>query len=133
MITKIEIRAMAEIQKICSAECLYINGEEMFEITALERSFGKNFSDWVRMPSTKEYLKLLSFARATENLGKSLYTKAEYLKEYCRYLDKTMIAGGQNMDKLYIVKPLFLEFARWLSPAFSVRCNLYSDPMAGYF
>lgn len=133
MKTKTEIRAMVESQKICSAECLCINGEEMFEVTALEHSFGKSFNDWVRMPSTKEYLKILAFARTRESLGNSLYTKDKFYKEYCRYLERTMVAGGRNMDKLYVVKPLYLEFARWLSPAFSVQCNLYGEPLISSF
>lgn len=75
---------------------VYVNATEM------SKQFGKRPSKWLELPSAKEFLSTLQTIRKSDSLIKTIEGKN----------------GGTWMHE-----DAAIEFARWLSPAFSIWCN----------
>ena len=83
-----------------------LNEEVWVNATEMAKGFGKIPYEWLRLPSTKEYIAALEEDFQTS--GKSLS------------LVQTM--EGKN-GGTWFHEDLAIEFARWLSPKFSIACN----------
>lgn len=81
------------------------DGSTMVNATQMAKNFGKRPIDWLRLPTTEDFLKVLKETRKSENF--SQFTKTVKGKD-----------GGTWMHE-----DVALEFARWLSPAFAIWCN----------
>lgn len=75
---------------------VYVNATEM------SKQFGKRPSKWLELPSAKEFLSTLQTIRKSDSLVKTIEGKN----------------GGTWMHE-----DVAIEFARWLSPTFSIWCN----------
>ena len=82
----------------------YVNATEM------AKKFGKKAHEWLRLPSTKEFLAELSEVR------KSLFVDNQLVITKKGGLDPSRTGTWLHED-------VALEFARWLSPKFAVWCN----------
>lgn len=79
------------------------NGEtRMVNATEMAKPFGKRVNDWFALTSTKEFMNVLETTRNNGSLVKTVEGRN----------------GGTWMHE-----DVALEFARWLSPAFSIWCN----------
>ncbi len=81
------------------------NGRTMINATQMARSFGKQPVEWLRLSATQE------FREALVSRGESLS------------LESQIMTTRGHMGATWIDKSLGMEFARWLSPDFSVWCN----------
>ena len=76
--------------------------------TEMAKSFGKRPVDWLRLPSTQEFIKEL----------------AEVRKSHITQLVVTAKGGNDRTAQgTWMHEDVALEFARWLSPAFAIWCN----------
>lgn len=82
----------------------------MVNATQMAKAFGKQPHEWLRLPSTKEFLDELTITRKSLNV------------EYQAVITKK---GGLNPDEggTWLSEDTALEFARWLSPSFAIWCN----------
>ena len=85
----------------------------MINATEMAKPFKKRIADWKRLPSTQEYLNAL-------------------FKVGFSHLDQLIISewGGSNLGSgrgTWMHRLVAIEFARWLSPEFSVWCNMKID------
>ena len=80
----------------------------MVNATEMAKPFGKHVWKWLELPSTKEYIKALSENRSLA---------------YNQLV--VSVKGGNDvcLRGNWLHEDLALEFARWLSPAFSIWCN----------
>ena len=85
----------------------------MINATEMAKPFGKKISEWKRLPSTQEYL------NAILDMG---FSRIENLIISSKGGSHNGSRGGTWMYRL-----VALEFARWLSPEFSVWCNMKID------
>lgn len=80
----------------------------MVNATEMAKPFGKRPVDWLRLPSTKDFINTLSTVR----------------KSHSEELVKTINGGTTATGKgTWLHEDVALEFARWLSPAFAIWCN----------
>ena len=85
----------------------------MINATQMAKPFRKRIIDWKRLPSTQEYLNAL-------------------LKVGFSHLDQLIVSewGGSNLEGTrgtWMHRLVAIEFARWLSPEFSIWCNMKID------
>ena len=78
----------------------------MVNATEMAKPFGKLAKDWLTNKSTKEFLSTLSAVRTIP------LTSLVEIKQ-----------GGNSEQGTWMHEDVALEFARWLSPAFSIWCN----------
>ena len=93
------------------SEVTFSNGENvMVNATQMAKAFGKKPHEWLRLPSTIEFLNELTEVRKSLNV------------EYQAVITKK---GGLNPDEggTWLTEDAALEFARWLSPSFAIWCN----------
>ena len=81
-----------------------IGDATMVNATEMAKPFGKRTSEWLRLPSTKEFLSVLENIK--QPVGKSH-----------RYVETVNGIGT------WMHEDVALEFARWLSPQFAIWCN----------
>lgn len=84
-----------------SGEC----GPTMVNATEMAKAFGKHPKDWLVNKQAKEYIKVYSTVRRIP------------LTELVR------VKRGGNNQGTWLHSDLAIEFARWLSPEFSIWCN----------
>lgn len=87
----------------------------MINATEMAKPFKKRITDWKRLPSTQEYLNAL-------------------LKVGFSHLDQLIISewGGSHIEGTrgtWMHRLVAIEFARWLSPEFSIWCNMKIDEL----
>ncbi len=80
-----------------------IGGALMVNATQMAKQFGKRPNDWLRLPTTRKFIRIIQ-------------------REKKRPIVFTSI-GGHNNGGTYIHEDIAIEFARWLSPAYAVWCN----------
>lgn len=80
-------------------------GKTMINATQMARSFGKLPAEWLRLAATQE------FREALVQRGESVS------------LESQIMTTRGNTGATWIEESLAMEFARWLSPDFSVWCN----------
>jgi len=86
------------------------DNEIMINATDMAKPFGKRAIDWLKLPSTKEFLATLSEVR-----------KSHFGHNGSVELVKTQ--KGRTVNATWFHEDVALEFARWLSPAFGIWCN----------
>lgn len=86
-----------------SGEC----GPTMVNATEMAKAFGKRPVEWLRSQQAKEYISALSKVRK------------------CTFDDMVIVKRGAatNGGGTWLHSDLAIEFARWLSPEFSIWCN----------
>lgn len=84
-----------------SEKCVMVNA------TKMSKPFGKVPAKWLELPSTKEFIATLS------NIRKSDISQLVITKQ------GSGVSGGGT----WMHKDVAIEFARWLSPIFSIWCN----------
>lgn len=80
-------------------------GPTMVNATEMAKAFGKRTRDWLRSQQAKEYIKALCEARK------------------CASQDLVIVKKGTRIQGTWLHSDLAIEFARWLSPEFSIWCN----------
>ena len=78
----------------------------MVNATEMAKAFGKTTKDWLRTKSAEEFITSLSAVR-----------------QICPSELVRIIQGGNSVQGTWMHEDVALEFARWLSPAFSIWCN----------
>lgn len=89
----------------------FSNGDNvMVNATQMAKAFGKKPHEWLRLPSTIEFLNELTEVRKSLNV------------EYQAVITKK---GGYSLKEqgTWLTEDAALEFARWLSPSFAIWCN----------
>lgn len=87
------------------------NGDVMINATEMARPFGKRAGEWLRLPSTTNFLAVL------EAMGKS---------------HRSNLVVTENGIGTWMHEDAALEFARWLSPMFAIWCNDRIKELAKY-
>lgn len=85
------------------------NGRVMVNATEMAKKFGKLPHEWLRLPSTTEFLSVLTNARKSLICDYQAVTTTKGAPQY---------GGGTWLDE-----DAAIEFARWLSPVFAIWCN----------
>lgn len=99
----------------------------MVNATEMAKSFNKRPVEWFRLPSTNDFL--MAFIKDYEkNRGEKISLRyAEIsLREIMEILSMynlVIIQQGGNFQGTWIYDEIAIEFARWLSPEFSIWCN----------
>lgn len=78
----------------------------MVNATEMAKPFGKTTKDWLRTKSAEEFINSLSAVR-----------------QICPSALVQSVKGGNGIQGTWMHEDVALEFARWLSPAFSIWCN----------
>lgn len=88
----------------------------MVNATQMAKPFGKIPYEWLRLPSTQEFLYAYISVKHPEigNTGKSLFAENQLVKT---------IKGGLGEQGTWFHQDVAIEFARWLSPKFAIWCN----------
>lgn len=87
----------------------FLKGDNvMVNATQMAKPFGKRPTDWLKLPSTKEFIQTLSEVRKSHN------TFIETFRGVYR--------NGRQQGT-WMHQDVALEFARWLSPAFAIWTN----------
>lgn len=90
-----------------------VDGTLMINATEMAKPFGKKPNDWLRLPSSKDFI----FALETKY-------KSDAQKSRITSLVLTNRGNSQSMGQgTWMVKEVAIEFARWLSPMFGIWCN----------
>lgn len=110
---------IADIEKINAVEVRYINGEEMFEVSQLEKYFNKSVYKFMDERFAREYIKALACVKHMQKSGEKI--TANYIADRVKIVEDLAFA---RTDGHWLCRELFIEFARWLSPYFAVKCNL---------
>lgn len=86
------------------------NGGIMINATEMAKSFDKRPVDWLRLPTTIDFIKGLTEVRKSH---------------FDNYQAVMTIKGGSDLSKqgTWFHEDVALEFARWLSPKFAIWCN----------
>ena len=111
---------IAEIDKILSVEIRTIYGQEMFEVSQLEKAFDRSFDDWIIQRSAREFIKALAFV---EHLQNNARLDNMNVKQICGNM------AFRYDGSRWLCREVFIEFARWLSPYFAVQCDLFYSPL----
>ena len=89
------------------SEVTFSNGENvMVNATQMAKVFGKQPHEWLRLPSTKEFLDELTTTRKSLSCDYQPVITKNCAPEY----------GGGT----WLTEDAALEFARWLSPSFAI-------------
>ena len=84
------------------------NGTAFINATEMANQFKKKPVEWLRLPSTKEYMVELSKVR----------------KSHFGEMVKTVKGGNDtSLRGTWLHEDVALEFSRWLSPTFAIWCN----------
>lgn len=81
--------------------------------TQMAKAFGKRAGDWLRLDSTKEYLKALKNSQNAD-MHSGLFPDEITLVQ--------VVNGGNNRGT-WMHEDVALEFSRWLSPSFAIWTN----------
>ena len=84
-----------------SGEC----GPTVVNATEMAKAFGKRPKDWLINKQAKEYISVYSTVRGIP------------------LTDLVIVKRGGNNQGTWLHSDLAIEFARWLSPEFSIWCN----------
>lgn len=80
-------------------------GPTMVNATEMAKAFGKRPVDWLRTKQAKEYIKVFCEVKK------------------CTSQDIVIVKKGTRVQGTWLHSDLAIEFARWLSPEFSIWCN----------
>lgn len=88
-------------------------GSVMVNATQMAKAFNKKPANWLRLDSTKEFLKALKNSRYADVRNDLFSDDDELVKVW---------QGGKNQGT-WMHEDVALEFSRWLSPAFAIWTN----------
>lgn len=91
------------------------NADGWLHATEIAERFGKIPNEWLRLPSTKEYLGKLSAKLGKSNAGLSRITLVETRR------------GNTALKGTWLHPKLAVKFARWLSVDFEIWCDEQID------
>lgn len=115
---------LADIEKINTVEVRRINGVDMYEISKLEKAFNRPVEKFWEQPYIREYIKALAYVKHQQICGGEI--TASYMADRIKIVKNMYFGCG---DGVWMCEELFIEYARWLSPYFAVKCNLHSVPL----
>ena len=99
----------------------------MVNATEMAKTFGKQPYDWFRLPSTIEFLKafIMDYEGTRSEKISERYAKISErnISEILSLYGLVFIQQGGNMQGTWMYDEIAIEFARWLSPDFSIWCN----------
>ena len=103
-----------------------VRGDVWVNATEMAKGFGKKPYEWLRLPSTKEYIAALE--EDFQTAGKSLTAsydgdKSSAGKSLTASYDLIRTEVGGSHSGTWMHEDVAIEFARWLSPKFSIACN----------
>lgn len=124
MMYKCEI--LADIEMISNVDVRRVNGVDMYEVTGLERSFCRSLKRWMEQPYAREYIKALALVKHKEMKSNEIVGSKAYALERVKIAESFAIQQG---DRVWVCREIFIEFARWLSPYFALKCNLFCTPL----
>jgi hypothetical protein len=90
----------------------------MVNATEMAKPFGKLPNEWLRLPSTKNFLQVLE----NQRYGNSRNADNQLIR---------IIQGGL-MQGTWMHEDVAMEFARWLSPEFAIWCNVRTKELMNY-
>lgn len=98
------------------------DNQVMINATEMAKPFAKRPVDWLRLQSTVEFMEELSVVRNSANqlITEEKSTVWKSHSDDCQLV--TTVNGGANPGT-WMHEDVALEFARWLSPSFSIWCN----------
>jgi phage antirepressor YoqD-like protein len=82
------------------------NSNVMVNATEMAKPFSKRPAKWLELPSTQEFIKILSSIRKSDTS-----------------VIQTVMGSPENGGGTWMHRDAAIEFARWLSPAFAIWCN----------
>ena len=88
----------------------------MVNATEMAKPFGKRPVDWLRLPTTQEFLKQLCEVRKSD-------ITPEVGKSHNGFVVTVKGGNDRTAQGTWLHEDMALEFARWLSPAFAIWCN----------
>ena len=88
----------------------------MVNATEMAKPFGKRPVDWLRLPTTQEFLKQLCEVRKS-------HITPEVGKSHNGFVVTVKGGNDRTAQGTWLHEDVALEFARWLSPAFAIWCN----------
>lgn len=88
----------------------------MVNATEMAKPFGKRPVDWLRLPTTQEFLKQLCEVRKSD-------ITPEVGKSHNGFVVTVKGGNDRTAQGTWLHEDVALEFARWLSPSFAIWCN----------
>lgn len=88
----------------------------MVNATEMAKPFGKRPVDWLRLPTTQEFLKQLCEVRKSD-------ITPEVGKSHNGFVVTVKGGNDRTAQGTWLHEDMALEFARWLSPSFAIWCN----------
>lgn len=99
----------------------------MMNATEMAKSFCKFPYDWFRLPSTNDFLRAFvkDFEKDRYEKISQRYAKISQreILEILSSYNLIFVQQGGNMQGTWMYDEIAIEFARWLSPEFSIWCN----------
>lgn len=106
-------------------------GGVMTNATEMARAFGKEPYGWIRLATTKDFLWQLLIEKYPQSVPQNLRNETGNLRNETELgailtevgLVKIIQGGTSSLQGTWFNDDITIEFARWLSPAFSIWCN----------
>lgn len=103
----------------------------MTNATEMARAFGKEPYGWIRFATTKDFLWQLLIEKYPQSVPQNLRNETGNLRNETELgailtevgLVKIIQGGTSSLQGTWFNDDITIEFARWLSPAFSIWCN----------
>lgn len=122
--------------KVCGVDVSFLLRKDVWvNATELAKGSGKRPVDWLRLPSTKEFLSALGNVRKSHILiqDDTIKTSVEsriFIQDEFGVFDDNSIKSEVLVRTVrgvhggtWLHEDVAIEFARWLSPEFSIACN----------
>lgn len=120
MKTKYEIIEVNRVDLTVDVSLLSKTEEMFFNATQMAKPFGKRPIDWLRLPDTKAYIDAILEVR------KSHFENSLITLSAGNYEDLVKTKKGGKYQGTWLHTDLSIAFARWLSPIFSVRLDMWT-------
>ena len=103
----------------------------MTNATEMARACGKEPYGWIRLATTKDFLWQLLIEKYPQSVPQNLRNETGNLRNETELgailtevgLVKIIQGGTSSLQGTWFNDDITIEFARWLSPAFSIWCN----------
>lgn len=107
-----------ENYNVCGVDVSFlVRGDVWVNATEMAKGFGKEPYGWLRLQSTKDYLDALIKFKSKRETPQNLRSL-----ENNQSLNLIQTTEGKN-GGTWFHEDVAIEFARWLSPEFSIACN----------
>lgn len=103
-----------------NAHPIHFTGEAYVNLTEMGKPFRKLPNEFLRLPETKRYIAALEASLNRENPGSNEVSNCGIIPQ----LEPVLLTRtGRRNSGTWAHPDLAMEFARWLSPEFSIWCN----------